>query len=315
MLPKNIDLRLLICLDTLLRESSVTAAAERLQMSQGNMSNSLARLRELTGDPLLVRTARGMIATEHARYIWPRVQQVIRELTAVLETSEQRDIAQVHRTLRIACADATALVTLSPVLAELRDVAPNLQFEVSQINNFQMKDPLGDGSIDLAIGAYPHLSETLQISRLISGRMKCGLAQHGNLAPEALTLDAYCAAKHGLLTVATGLSTTMEMTTDHALVALGRERQIRLRSQYATLIADAAARGGLLLTLPDFLLRHFAGYLPLAIVDPPFDLPPFALSAVWHVRGKDDWVLSWLRQRLRLHLLSAQGASDGVDQT
>ena len=73
---KNIDLRLLECAEVLLRECNVTVAAERLQMSQGNMSNSLARLRELLGDPLLVRTARGMVPTERALELRPRVHEL-----------------------------------------------------------------------------------------------------------------------------------------------------------------------------------------------------------------------------------------------
>src|SRR6516225_5901466 len=127
---KNIDLRLLECAEVLLRECNVTVAAERLQMSQGNMSNSLARLRELLGDPLLVRTARGMVPTERALELRPRVHELVRQLSLLLETSGERDISLVQRSIKIACADATALIALGPLLVGIEQVAPNLQLEI-----------------------------------------------------------------------------------------------------------------------------------------------------------------------------------------
>jgi DNA-binding transcriptional LysR family regulator len=313
---KNIDLRLLECAEVLLRECNVTVAAERLQMSQGNMSNSLARLRELLGDPLLVRTARGMVPTERALELRPRVHELVRQLSLLLETSGERDISLVQRSIKIACADATALIALGPLLVGIEQVAPNLQLEISQILNFRVKEPLGDGSIDLAIGAYPDLSDSLQVSRLISGRMMCAVRAGSEFARRGLDLDTYCEAAHGVLSVGAGFRATVEMATDDALAEVGKQRKVRLSSQYATVIADAAAHSDLVATMPDFMLRQFAKNFPLEIIEAPIDLPEFALSLVWHPRAKDDWVLSWFRQRLRRCLLRAQGKSDAlIDHT
>jgi len=279
-------------------------------MSQGAMSNSLARLRELLGDPLLVRTARGMVPTERALELKPRVHELIRQLSLLLETKGERDISSVQRNIKIACADATALIALGPLLAEIEEVAPNLQLEVFQILNWRLKEPLGDGSIDLAIGAYPDLSDSLQISRLISGRMMCGVRAGSEFARHGFDLDTYCGAAHGVLSVGAGFRATVEMATDDALAGVGKQRKVRLSSQYATVIVDAAAHSDLVVTAPDLMLRQFAKNLPLEIIEPPIDLPEFVLSFVWHARAKDDWVLSWFRQRLRLCLLRAQGQSD-----
>ena len=303
---KNIDLKLLECLDVLLRECNVTVSAERLNMSQGNMSNSLSRLRELLGDPLLVRTARGMVPTDHAMELRPLVQSLLRDISALLETPAGQDIAAVSRTIRIACADATALTTLGPMLSEIGELAPNLQIEISQILNFRVKEPLSDGSIDLAIGAYPDLSESLQISRLLSDRMMCGVRADSDLA-QKMTLDRYVKARHAVLSVGAGLRATVEMATDKALAELECERKVQLSSQYATVIVDAAAHGDIVATMPDFMLKQFAKRLPLAIVPAPLDLPEFALSIVWHSRAKDDWVLQWFRRRLRQRLMLSQG--------
>lgn len=150
---RNIDLRLLECLDVLVRECSVTLAAERLGMSQGNMSHSLGRLRDLLGDPLLVRTAHGMAPTPRALEAREEAQEVIRRLQGLLDNSDEEDIASVNRTIRIACADATALFVLGPLFEELRQVAPNISIEISQILTFRVKEPLDDGTLDVALGA------------------------------------------------------------------------------------------------------------------------------------------------------------------
>ena len=110
---RNIDLKLLECFDVLIRERSVTVAAERLQMSQGNMSNSLARLRELLGDPLLVRTGSGMMPTQRALDLQDEVQDAVRQLRGLLEPVETEGIEAVHRHIRIACHDAAALFAVA----------------------------------------------------------------------------------------------------------------------------------------------------------------------------------------------------------
>ena len=299
---KNIDLRLLECLDTLIRERSVTLAAERLQMSQGNMSNSLARLRRLLGDPLLVRTAHGMMPTDRALEIRDETRDLIRRMHALMESDSNRDIATAQRVIKVACTDATALIALAPIIEDIRLHAPNLQIEVSQILNFRVAEPLGDGTLDLAIGSYIELSEALQVSRLLSGQMLCVVKADASLADGRVDLEGYCAAPHALLAVGHGFRATTEIVIDQALDDIGRARQVRLTSQFITLIAESVARSDLVATMPDYMLRHFAARLPLVGLALPFAAPSFALSAVWHPRAKGDWVLAWFRKQLRRHL-------------
>ncbi|MGB3269938.1 MAG: LysR family transcriptional regulator [Rhodanobacter sp.] len=298
----NIDLRLLECLDALIRERSVTLAAERLQMSQGNMSNSLGRLRKLLHDPLLVRTARGMKLTDRALELRDQTQELIRGLRALLDTDENRDIATVRRSMKIACVDAAALFALGPLLEDIRQIAPNLRLEISQTPNLGVAEPLGDGTIDLVIGAYIELSDALHIARLVSGKMVCVVGADGRFAASGVDLDDYCNAAHAVCTVSQGLRATAEIHTDQALADMGRSRQVRLASQFMTVITDAVARSDLIATMPDFMVRHFSANLPLAGKPLPFVVPEFSLSAVWHPRTKGDWVLAWFRQQLRQHV-------------
>ena len=302
---RNIDLKLLECFDVLIRESSVTVAAERLQMSQGNMSNSLARLRELLGDPLLVRTGSGMMPTQRALDLQDEVQDAVRQLRGLLEPVETEGIEAVHRHVRIACHDAAALFAVAPFIEELRQTAPNLTVELHQILSFRVKEPLDDGSLDVAIGAYLDLSDSLLVSRLLTGRMFCTVAANSRFAQGGMTIDDYCNGPHAVLSVAEGFRATAERITDQILADMGRERAVRLSSQFITVVANAVARSDLIATMPDYMIPQFAKNLPITAVDLPLAIPDYTIVAVWHPRSKNDWVLSWVRKKLREHFARA----------
>ena len=295
----NIDLRLLECLDALIREGSVTLAAERLQMSQGNMSNSLNRLRKLLRDPLLVRTARGMKLTDRALDLRDVTQELIRRMQELIGNDEDHDLSTVQRSIKIACTDATALFAMNPLLEKIRRVAPNLEIEISQTLNFRVAEALGEGIIDLAVGADIDLSEALLISHLASGRMVCAVGAGHSFASSVISLDHYCNAAHALFAVSHGVRATVEMITDQALADLGRARKVRFTSQFVTVVADAIARTDLVATMPDLMLQRFSTSSPIVGRPLPFAVPDFELSVVWHPRTKGDWVLAWLRQQLR----------------
>jgi DNA-binding transcriptional LysR family regulator len=227
---------------------------------------------------------------------------LIRGIQALLDTDGNRDIATVHRSIKIACVDATALFALSPLLEEIRQIAPNLRVEISQTPNLGVAEPLGDGTLDLVIGAYIELSDALHVTRLVSGKMVCVVSANAKLAASGIDLDDYCNAAHAVCTVSRGFRATAEINTDQALADMGRSRQVRLTSQFMTVITDSVSRSDLVTTMPDFMLRHFSANLPLVGQPLPFAVPDFALSAVWHPRTRGDWVLSWLRQQLRLRL-------------
>ena len=303
---KNIDFRLLECLDCLVRESNVTVAAERLQMSQGNMSNTLSRLRQMFDDPILIRTSKGMVPTERALELQHTAQEVMTRMRNLLSVSGQKqDIASIDGSIKIACADATALFALGSLLEEMRVLAPNIQVEITQISNFRVKEPLDDGSIDLAIGSYLDLPSDFQISRLMSDEMQCMIGTKHYKEGRSLSLTEYADAAHAVLSVGYGFRATIETVTDDLMAKRGFSRRVRLSSQYATVLADLVSRTDLIATLPAYVIRHFAPLLPVIGVAPPLPFPSFSLSVVWHPRASEDWMLSWFRQQLRRHVRMA----------
>jgi DNA-binding transcriptional LysR family regulator len=296
---KNIDFHLLDCL---VRESNVTVAAERLQMSQGNMSNTLSRLRQLFDDPILVRTSKGMIPTDRALELQRIAQEVMSRMRSLVIGSERPDVATVASSIKIACADGTALFALGPLLEEMRLVAPNIHVEITQISNLHVREPLDDGSIDLAIGAYHDLPGDFQITRLIRDEMMCMIGTRHYGEKQSLSIEEYAQGAHAVLSVGYGFRATIETVTDEAMSRLGLSRNIRLSSQYTSVLADVISRSDLIATFPSFMIRQFARHLPVTGATLPLSLPVFSLSAVWRADANENWVLSWFRQQLRRHM-------------
>lgn len=296
---KNIDLRLIECLDALVREQSVTLAAGHLGVSQGHMSNSLARLRDLFGDPILVRTSKGMIPTKRALELRADAQDLTRRLEEMLGVHHDRDLATVDRVVRIACADAVALAVVSPKLNDIRTAAPNLQIQITQISSAHLREPLEDGSLDLVIGAYVNLPGALQISRLRSARMRCAVNVASIFAKNGIDLNSYCEQPHAILIYGYGLLANMEIVTNESLLLAGQQRNILLSAQYASMIIDAVARSGFIATMPDIVIDQLSKDGSVVGIDPPVELPDLTLSMVWHPRSKSDWLLSWVRDCLR----------------
>lgn len=148
----NFDLNLLPALDALLNEQSVSRAAERLHIGQPAMSATLARLRSAFGDPLLVRSGRGLRRSGFADSLQEPVAEILRSVGHLLEAGEEFDPGTSHRTFTIVASDYVALILLRTLLERLSVIAPNVGVHVTPVGE-KMMDNLGRGLVDLAI--YP----------------------------------------------------------------------------------------------------------------------------------------------------------------
>ncbi|MED5440352.1 MAG: LysR family transcriptional regulator, partial [Pseudomonadota bacterium] len=126
----RIDLNLLVYLDVLLREGSVTKAAQQLGITQPAMSNGLRRLRDLFGDPLLVRTSDGMTATERAQELQPVIRKALGELQMALQPQEEFDARISHRVFRIMVSDYAESTLVPELVKRLRTDAPDVILDV-----------------------------------------------------------------------------------------------------------------------------------------------------------------------------------------
>jgi DNA-binding transcriptional LysR family regulator len=287
------DLNLLVTLDAVLSEGSIVRAARRLQLSPSAMSRAVARVREVTGDPLLVRAGRGLAPTPRAIELRERVAAVVRDAGAVLLPAAAPDISRATRTLTIRSREGFVENFGPRLLATLRDEAPGIRL------NFVPKltrdsAALRDGTVDLETGVIGQdTSPELREAALFSDRY-VGVMRKGHpLAKGRMTMSRYARAGH-VLTSRGGYG---KARVDEVLEGLDVERRIDVTvGGFGTAIALARA-SDLIATVPE---RH-TGNLRTGMhtFDLPFDLPPFTLSLLWHPRMQADPVHQWLRRRVQ----------------
>jgi DNA-binding transcriptional LysR family regulator len=192
---KRSNLNLLICLDMLLKERSVTRAAERLEMSQPGMSNALARLRELIGDPLLIRSGSGFILTERALALEQKVRSGIQLMEEIFANEGPLDLVEAKGTITLAAAESNSMA-FAPALTDiLSEAAPELTLSVRAPDPEHIREWLSDGECDVALGHFPDLHPDLRRTALFKQPLSCISARR--LTPSGtLSQSEYLERRH-----------------------------------------------------------------------------------------------------------------------
>ena len=287
------DLNLLVTLDVLLAEGSVARAAKRLKLSPSAMSRTLTRLRETTGDPLLVRAGRALVPSPRALELRERVRQLVEDAEAVLRPSEEVDLSQLTRTFTLRTSEGF-VETFGPALLErVRAEAPRVVLRFVQKPE-KDSTPLREGAVDLETGVVgSSTSPELRAQALFRDRF-VGLVRAGHpLARGRMTPSRYASGKH------IGVSRRGADTgpIDEALAPLGLERDLVVFvSGFSTAIALARATE-LVASVPE---RHTAGLRgDLHVFALPFATPELTISLLWHPRLEADPAHRWLRGCVR----------------
>ena len=290
----GVDLNLLTALDALLEEASVTRAAGRLHLSQPAVSHALRRLRELLGDPLLVRTPRGLQPTPRARELRPQVRAALAAAAEVLQAAPPFDPATAERTFKLTGADQAAVAILPRLIPRLAAVAPGVRLTL-QPAPAELGSALVNGDVELAIGVWrAPPPPALRQADFWPETFTCVCRRGGPLARGKLDLARYLGARH-LVVAPGGRPGSM---IDDVLARAGHARTIVLTVPQFLLAPPVIAATDLLWTAPRALARAYAAVLPLTLRDVPFAIPCFTLAMRWHVRFDRDPGLAWLRGEL-----------------
>jgi DNA-binding transcriptional LysR family regulator len=283
------DLNLLITLDVVLAEGSVARAAERLRLSPSAMSRALARLRETTGDPLLVRAGRGLVPTPRALELRERVSALVQEALVMLRPTETLDLKQLVRTFTLRTSDGFVENFGPRLIARLIEEAPHVRLNFVQKLN---KDStlLRNGTVDLETGVIGESTSPEIRTRMLFRDQFTGVVREGHaLCDGEITPARYAAEKHVLVSRRGDSRGTM----DEALAELGLERDIiTVVGGFSAALALARA-SDLVATVPQ---RHVGnlcdGMQRFAL---PFPTPPITVSMLWHPRMEADPAHRWLR--------------------
>lgn len=292
---RSIDLNLLTIFDAIMVEKHMTRAAARVGMTQPAMSNALARLRELTGDPLFVRTGRGMMPTPRATALAVPIRRALDLVQAGLTEKAAFDPATSDRSFTLAIGDYCEVLFLPQVLAALQEEAPGVSLSLQSPAGTTLQKELKDNSVDLVWDAAPldgpgFSSETLFDDRIV-WIMSTSHPLAGKKRP---TLADYASASH----VRLDPGHTYVHNYDRFVRNLGVHREFAVELTRIVPMPFIVAETHHVATVPNRMAVRFAKFLPLAIKKIPLDLPSAPFYQSWHGSRDGDPGLSWLRGRL-----------------
>lgn len=287
------DFNLLVTLDVLLSEGSVAGAARRLRLSPSAMSRALARLREVTGDPLLVRAGRRLVPTPRALELRGQVGTIVEGARMILRPAEKLDLATLERRFVLRTSEGFVETFGPRLVARIREEAPGvtLQFVAKPDKE---SAPLREGEVDVETGVIDTTTAPEMRAMPLFEDRWIGVARDGHPVLEArVTLDRYGAAEHVQI-LRRGLHSS---EVDEAARTAGAERRVGLIvNGFASAIA-LARDTDLIATVPE---RHTAGLRRgVSTFVLPFAISGFTVSMLWHPRMDGDLAHRWLRSCLR----------------
>jgi len=292
---KRSELPLLISLDALLAELNVTRAARRLNISQSALSGQLARLREAFGDPLLVpsETGRGMVPTERALELKPRLSEALAMLRDAVAGEPAFDPSTSRRTFVVAANDSVfTIIGLTVMAAVVRQQNPALRLAVIPADDGgTLVARMARGEVDLFLGDSGKVPDTLKARFLMSDGFQMAQRKQHPRGLQPATLDEYCRLPH----VIVSQKADFHSPTDDVLATLSRQRQVAVTVPSYNQVALVLAQTDCVATLPSQLLQRYAAIVD--VLDLPFEMPRFNLAMAWHPRAQQDPGLSWLRKR------------------
>ncbi len=287
----SIDLNLLVTLDVLLGEESVTVAARRLRLSQSAVSRSLAKLRELFDDELFVRTGAGMRPTRRALELASPLRRTLAELGALLEPRERFDPATARRTFQIAALDYTQLTVLAPWSVRLPEIAPGVDFAVRQLSP-QSKRDLEAGTLDVYVSPRLRTVAGVIWTHLHEDDYTCVVWAGHSI--RKLSLSRYGKLEHVL--VAPGERPGGPV--DRVLAERGLTRRVSVQVPTFLTVPYMLIGTQRVATLPRRIAKQFVEHHPLRLIEPPLELPRTSMFLGWHELHRDDPGHAWLRAQL-----------------
>ncbi|RZQ62968.1 LysR family transcriptional regulator [Amycolatopsis suaedae] len=293
----QLDLNLLRVFDALLREGSVTAAAERLHLSIPAASRALGRLRRAMEDPILVRAGRGMAPTPFALRIAPRVRSLLDEASALVTAGRELDVAALDRVFTIRINDGVAATLATALVEATASAAPGVVLRfVGEAN--ESAEALRDGSVDLDIGANdigaPDIRTTVLYGEHVVGIVRASGPLGRRRRP---TLEQLCRYPH----VAASRRGRTRGPLDDVLAQAGLQRRVAAVVPTFAVAAFVVASSDYVGLAPSRFAEQHGAALGLHRFPIPAALPDIEIRLAWHARLDADPAQRWLRDTISTH--------------
>ncbi len=293
----KIDLHLIRVLNTVLSEGSVSRAAVRLGMHQPAVSAALRRLRELAGDPLLVRSGAGMVATDAGLRMIEPSARILRDAEQLFSDARGFDPSRSEVTFRLAASDYLDPFFLPQLVTRIKAQAPQARIDMRALSddaNYQTQ--LAEGRVDVVIGNWASPPEDLHMGRLFDDEVVCLVSNEHPACRRGWKPETWLAAEH---IAPTPTHPGAKGFIDEHLSSLGLARKVVARCPHFGLIPAMVASSLLVLTTGRQYCDRFVSQLPVQVLPCPIEFPRMMYYQLWHERTHTSASGRWLRERVR----------------
>ncbi len=293
----KIDLHLIRVLHTVLTERSVSRAALKLGMYQPAVSAALKRLRELAGDPLLVRSGSGMVPTVAALRMVEPAAEILRSAEVLFSEARSFDPATTRHTFSLAASDYMEPHFLPQLVTRVKTQAPNSHIEIHPLSaDADYRQHLAQGHYDVVIGNWPKPPDDLHLGRLFGDEVVSLVSREHPAVRRGWDVDAWLAAEH---VAPTPTHPGARGVIDEHLAAQGLTRNIAVRYPFFGQIPAMVANSLLVLTTGRQYCEHFTGTLPVQVLPCPVPFPRLMYYQLWHERTHAAAAAKWLREQIK----------------
>jgi DNA-binding transcriptional LysR family regulator len=289
---RNFDLNLLLVFNQLLLDKSVSAAADRLGITQPAVSNSLKRLRTALKDDLFLRTSKGMEPTPYAQHLAEPVLYALNALQSVLTRRDSFDPLTSTRTFHLAMTDIGEIYFMPPLMERLSQLAPGIRMSTHRPNTGDLQNDMASGSVDLALGLQPNLQAGFFQRRLFQQRYVCVYRSGHPKARTPMSLEMFSALEHVSVVAANTGHSEIDLLLDRA----GVKRNIRLEVPHFVAVGHILHSTDMIATLPERFALRCQEPFDLVVSPHPVPLPEIAITLFWHGKYHRDPASLWLRQ-------------------
>lgn len=291
---QRLDLNLLVALDALLTEKSVSVAADRICLSQSATSSALGRLRDYFGDDLLVMKGRKMVLTERGEELVEPVRNVLHMIRTTIADTPEFDPAESDRTITIMASDYTTEVLLTQALQDIAAQAPDMSFVIRPMSE-NPPQSLDRGGIDLLITIDVALDSEHPSAMLFEDDYVVVGWDQNPLIADGIDADTYFKMGHITTGFAGSRIPSFEewFLRNHAM-----KRRIEVMAPSFMSVPFLLIGTNRIATVHKRLARRLARQLPLRIMPTPFDIPPIRQAVQWHRANSSDECLGWVVQQL-----------------
>jgi DNA-binding transcriptional LysR family regulator len=292
---RTLDLNLLLIFDAVYAERSISKAARKLNLSQPTVSNSIRRLRERLADPLFTPASNGVIPTARATSLAEPIRQALDLLqTGIRGHRDEFDHLHSRRTFVIAVEDYGEAVVLPGFFDWLSKVAPDIRLHIRREPGGELTNELREGSVDLSIDYFAPRTPGFHSECVVTDTLvTLSRSDHPQL-DDKLTLEAYLALKHVVLTPRAGTIAMIEL----ALAKRGLRRSIAVEVPHFLSMPLLIQASDTLCTLPRRMADLYANRFRLKMHKLPLRIPEFPIFLIWHSSSDADPAHAWFRRHL-----------------